>query len=196
MSYTNNSSGFNQQSQKRGQERTLVDNAIRAKTVLVIDGEANQKLGIMPFYEALQAAQERGLNLVQMAPASNGNPPTCKILDYGKFKYDESKKQKAAMKKQRESQVEEKEMTFRPDTAINDLRVKAKKVAEFLDAGARVRVSIRCHGREASHMNVVMDTFHAFIDLIPNGTYERIDGAGAEGGRVKIVSFKVFYKAE
>lgn len=193
MSYTNSSFTDSNHVNKKNTERTLVDNAIRAKTVLVIDGDTSEKLGIMPLYEALQKAAEAGVNLVQMSPGTNGNPPTCKIMDYGKFKYDESKKQKALLKKQRESQVEEKEMTLKPDTAINDLRIKAKKVMEFLDAGARVRVSIRCRGREATHLNVVMDKFREFIDLIPNSVASPINSPPADGP-VKIISFMVGYK--
>lgn len=191
MSFNNNS-GF---AQSKRPDRTLVDNAIRSKLVLVIDGETNSKLGVMPTYEAISLASGRGLNLVQMAPPTNGNPPTCKILDYGKFKYDESKKSKAAAKKQRESQVEEKEITFKPDTAINDLRIKAKKACEFLDAGARVRVSIRCKGREASLLHVVMDNFKTFLDLIPKGVATPVN-MPPEGGSVKVISFIVAYKPE
>jgi len=171
--------------------KILVDGAIRAKSVLVIDGETNEKLGVMPLHEALKKAADKGLNLMQMSPAYGGNPPTCKILDYGKFKYDESKKQKAMAKKQREMQIEEKEMTFKPDTAFNDLKIKAKKVKEFLDNGARVKVSIRCQGRESSHMNVVMDTMNTFMSFLPQASYESLAEPSTDT-RVKIIAFRVF----
>lgn len=149
-------------------DRIFVDGAIRAKTVLVINGEDGKNLGIMPTFKALAEARERGLNLVQMSMAAGNTPPTCKILDYGKFRYDESKKFKAQQKKQRESQIEDKEITFRPDTALNDLRVKAKKAIEFLDNGDRVKVTIKCVGREMTHPDVFRNTLNLFLSCIPN----------------------------
>lgn len=162
MSYNNNSG-------VKRSDRVFVDGAIRAKTVLVIDGESGKNLGTMPLFKALAEARERGLNLVQM-PGNAGRDvtPTCKILDYGKFRYDESKKLKAQQKKQRESQIEDKEITFRPDTALNDLRVKAKKAIEFLDNGDRVKVTIKCVGREVTHPDVFRATLGLFLDCIPN----------------------------
>lgn len=149
-------------------DRVFVDSAIRAKNVLVIDGESGDNLGVMPLFKALAEARERGLNLVQMSIGNNNSPPTCKILDYGKLKYDESKRLKAQQKKQRELQVEEREIVFRPDTAINDLRVKAKKALEFLDNGDKVKVTIKCTGREITHPEVFKNTLNIFVGLIPN----------------------------
>lgn len=151
-------------------DKVFVDGAIRAKTVLVIDGESGNNLGVMPLFKALNEARERGLNLVQMSPGNINTPPTCKVLDYGKLKYDESKKNKAQQKKQRESQIEDKEIVFRPDTALNDLKVKAKKTLEFLNEGNRVKVTIKCVGREANHPEVFKSTLAIFLGLIPNAT--------------------------
>ncbi len=158
---------YNTNSGKRS-DRVFVDSAIRAKMVLVIDGENGKNLGVMPLFKALNEARERGLNLVQMSSVTGNNPPTCKILDYGKFRYDESKKLKAQQKKQRESQIEDREITFRPDTALNDLKVKAKKASEFLDNGDRVKVTIKCAGREATHPDVFRATLKLFLECIPN----------------------------
>lgn len=149
-------------------DKIFVDGAIRAKMVLVIDGEEGVNLGVMPLFQALSNAKDRGLNLVQMSMAVGINPPTCKILDYGKFKYDESKKMKAQQKKQRESQVKDREIIFHPDTALNDLKVKAKKATEFLDDGDRVKVTIKCIGRESSHPEVFKNTLNLFLECIPN----------------------------
>lgn len=162
MSYNNSDS-------KKTQDRTFVDHAIRAKTVLVIDGINNENLGVMTLSEAIKKAFDQGLNLVQMSPSNNGKPPTCKILDYGKFKYDESKRIKAVQKKQREAQIEEKEIVFRPDTAIHDLKVKARKTIQFLKEGNKVTVTIKCVGREITHPDVFKSTFNSFMELIPNG---------------------------
>lgn len=145
----------------------LVDSQIRAKTVLVIDGESGENFGQMPLYKALQEAKDKGLNLVQI---SSGLTPTCKILDYGKMKFDEQKKAKLAAKKQRESRVDNKEICFKPDTAPNDLKIKAKKVKEFLDNGDRVKVTIECKGREATHPNVFKNTLNIFLSFLPGVT--------------------------
>lgn len=155
-------------------EKIFVDGAIRAKTVLVIDGESGDNLGVMPFLAALNEAKNRGLNLVQMSGVVGNTPPTCKIINYGKFRYDESKKNKAQQKKQRLSQVNDKELVFRPDTAINDLRVKAKKATEFLDNGDRVKVTIKCVGREVMHPDVFKNTLGIFLTLIANATAHSI----------------------
>lgn len=174
MSFETNSS------QKRNQNRTFVDHAIRARTVLVIDGETNENLGVMPLYEALDKASKRGLNLLQMGP---GNPPTCKILDYGKFKYDESKRLKAAQKKQRETQIEEKEISFKPDTAVNDLKIKAKKAAELMNDGANVRIHIRCMGRMAGHTHMVRQALETFLSFLPGLTAKSVSPpVGGERG--------------
>lgn len=146
-----------------------MDGAIRARTVLVIDSASNENLGLMSLGDALRRASEQGLNLMQMGAAQPGQPPTCKILDYGKFRYDESKRLKAQAKKQRESQIEEKEISFRPDTAINDLKTKARQAMEFLDEGAKVKINIRCRGREVNNSHHTMITVKQFIELIPNG---------------------------
>lgn len=164
--------------QPKRQDKIFVDGAIRAKTVLVIDGESNENLGLMPTYEALRRASERGLNLLQMSPVQGTQPPTCKIMDYGKYKYDESKRAKAQSKKQREAKVEDRELTFRPDTAIHDLEVKARKAIEFLDAGSRLKVTIKCRGREVTHPDVYRKTLSNFIQLIPHAIATPVSNDG------------------
>lgn len=161
MSYNNNNG-------LKRLDKVFVDDAIRAKMVLVIDGENGINQGIMPLASAIAEARNRGLNLVQMSASSKDLTPTCKILDYDKFRFDESKKFKLQQKKQRESQVEDKEITFRPDTALNDLQVKAKKAIDFLNNGDRVKVTIKCVGREATHPDVFRATFALFLKCIPN----------------------------
>jgi translation initiation factor IF-3 len=149
-------------------DRVYKDGDIRAPKVLCIDSEG-KNLGVIPTYEALKIATDQGLNLVQMAAPAAGRPPTAKILDYGKLKFDQSKKQKASEKKQRESEVKVKEMKFRPVTGANDLQIKAKKVEEFLAEGSRVKVSIVFRGREMSHRDVAIATLEEFMSMIPNG---------------------------
>jgi len=162
---------FNNQSvqSKRAPKKILVDHNIRARQVLVIDGDSNENLGLMPLHEALRKANDSGLNLVQMGPVPEGSWPTCKILDYGKYRFEESKREKALQKKQREAQIKEKEISFCPDTAINDLKIKAKKAVEFLDEGDKVRINIKCRGRESTHVHMIQQTLNSFVDCIPNG---------------------------
>lgn len=154
-----------QNNNSNSQATTIIDNNIRAKFVLVID-ETGANLGNMPTFKALQEARDRGLNLVQM---STGMTPTVKFMDYGKFKFEESKKIKAQLKKQREAAVDEKEICFHPKTAENDLRIKAKKAVEFLKDGDRVKIIIKCVGREPQHLDIVNNTLNTFLKYVPNG---------------------------
>lgn len=156
---------FNDNSSFKRQDKIAVDRAIRAKNVLVIDGDTN--LGVLSLQEALKLASDRGLNLMQVPSTITNGTPTCKILDYGKFRYEESKRSKAILKKQRESQIEEKEIVFKPDTALNDLKTKARKAIEFLDNGAKLKITIKCVGREISHPDVFSRKLDEFLELIP-----------------------------
>jgi translation initiation factor IF-3 len=142
--------------------RVPVGHQIRARSVLVLDGEDN--VGEMSLHDAIRLAESKGLDLVQF---SKGEVPTCKVLDYGKFKYETSKKQKVSDRKQRESEIKVKEIKFRPDTAENDLRIKAKKTQAFLDDGCRVRVSIMFRGRESTLQAIARKTLGTFLSLLP-----------------------------
>lgn len=148
----------------------FVGKQIRAAKVLCIDNN-NANRGIIPLYEALRIAEDSGLDLVQMNNGNKGSPPTCKIMNYGKFKYEQSKKDKEAAKKQRESEVKTKEIKFRPSTDINDLRVKAKHAEKFLNEGHRVKVSLVFKGREISHQDLGRETFNVFVDLLPDADF-------------------------
>ncbi|MDI6851765.1 MAG: translation initiation factor IF-3 [bacterium] len=131
---------------KRNKEELYrVNEKIRAYEVRVI-GPDGSHLGIMKTKDALKLAYEYGLDLVEVSP--NANPPVCKILDYGKLKYEEQKKQKEAKKRQ---QGEVREITMSPRISDHDLNVKLKKIREFLEDGSKVRVIIRFKGRELVH---------------------------------------------
>lgn len=119
---------------------------IRVPEVLVID-DAGNKLGVMDTRRALEMARERGLDLVEVAPGVR--PPVCKILDYGKLKYAEAKKQKEAKKKQ--VSVTVKEIQLRPRTEDHDLETKFRHIAEFLTRGDKVRVILMFRGREMAY---------------------------------------------
>lgn len=164
-------------------ERVFINNSIRVPKVLVID-DAGKNLGVLPTYEALKIAVERGLDLVQMSPPRGGMPPTCKILDYGKYKYTQSKNTRAAERKQRESEVKTKEICFRPVTDDNDLRIKAKKTQEFLHEGDKVKIVIKFRNREASHKEVAMNTFNYFLDLV--GDFILLSAPSMEGSKALV----------
>jgi translation initiation factor IF-3 len=139
--------------------------------VLLIDGDG-EKQGEMPLDAALQAAQEAGLDLVEVSP--NANPPVCKIVDYGKLKYQEQKKKAEAKKKQKTQDV--KEIKMRPNIDIHDYQVKTKAMTRFFEEGDKVKVTLRFRGREMAHqdrgmivMNRVRDDFGdvAKVELEP-----------------------------
>jgi translation initiation factor IF-3 len=117
--------------------------------VRVIDDEGKQ-LGVMPTAEALELARSKDLNLVEVA--ANAVPPVCRILDYGKFKYEEEKKERAAKKHQHTSEL--KELRLRPRTDDHDLEVRARAARKFLEDGHKVRLVVRFRGRESTHPEV------------------------------------------
>ena len=103
---------------------------------------------------------------MQISYSRQDNVPACKILDYGKYKYDLSKKQKDISKKQRENKVKTKEVKFRPNTGINDLKVKAKKTISFLEQGHKVKVSVKFKGRELNLRGVGYSKLDEFLNLV------------------------------
>ncbi|HRI67298.1 MAG TPA: translation initiation factor IF-3 [Polyangium sp.] len=123
-----------------------INQRIRVPEIRVI-GEAGEMLGIMPTHEALRRAQERGLDLVEVNPKAD--PPVCKILDFGKYKYDEKKK--AREQKRKQSVVEIKEIKLRPKTDDHDLQFKTRAAIRFIEAGHKVKFTVRFRGREITH---------------------------------------------
>ncbi|MEZ4298140.1 MAG: translation initiation factor IF-3 [Polyangiaceae bacterium] len=123
-----------------------INNRIRVPEVRVVDDDGSM-LGVVPTHEALRRAQERGLDLVEVNPKAD--PPVCKILDFGKYKYDEKKKAKEAKRKQ--TTVEIKEIKLRPKTDDHDLAFKARAARRFLEAGHKVKFTVRFRGREITH---------------------------------------------
>ena len=126
-----------------------INEEIIDKEVRLIDDEGNQ-LGIMSAEEALKIATERELDLVKIAPGSN--PPVCRIMDYGKFRFEQAKKEKEAKKNQRV--IEIKEIRMSPSIDTNDLNTKLKNAQKFLADGDRVKVSVRFRGREMAHTEI------------------------------------------
>lgn len=124
---------------------------IRAPRVLLID-QHGEKQGVMPTSAALEAAEEAGLDLVQIVATSD--PPVCKILDYGKHRFQEQKKKAEARKRQKI--VELKEIKLRPNIDTHDYEVKAKAMHRFFDEGDKVKVTLRFRGREMAHPELGM----------------------------------------
>lgn len=126
-----------------------INEQIRVREVRLIDDEGEQK-GIVPTIEALSMAKERSLDLVEVAPTAN--PPVCKILDYGKYRFETEKKLRDSKKKQKLLKI--KEIRMQPKIGSGDLDFKSKHIQEFLNEGNKVKVTVRFRGRELAHTNL------------------------------------------
>jgi translation initiation factor IF-3 len=129
-----------------------VNQAIRSKEVRVID-DAGKQVGVMAAFEALRLAQERNLDLVEVAP--NATPPVCRIIDFGKYMYERTKKEREAKKGQK--QIEIKELRIRPKTNWYHTGFKLKRVRQFLADGNKIRVRVLFRAREISHIAIGRD---------------------------------------
>jgi translation initiation factor IF-3 len=138
-----------------------VNRDIRAPQIRVIDDEGAM-LGVMSVPEALRLAEDKGLDLIEIAPTAT--PPTCKIMDYGKYKYENKKKAAVARKKQ--VIVTVKEVQMRPRTDIHDFETKMRNARRFLLAGDKVKVNMRFMGREMAHQELGMAQMRRAIDFV------------------------------
>ena len=129
-----------------------VNDKIRAPEVRLIGAEG-ENLGVVTPARAMQYAEEAGLDLVEISP--NATPPVCKIMDFGKFKYETQKREAEARKKQKT--IEVKEIKFRPGTDTHDYDVKMRSVKKFLEEGDKVKVTLRFRGREMAHQEIGME---------------------------------------
>jgi len=126
--------------------QTRVNERIRIREVRLIDDQGNQ-IGIIPTREALEMARERGLDLVEVAP--NAVPPVCRLMDYGKFRYEQSRKERESRKSQHVTRV--KEVRIEPKIGDHDLETKGRQAARFLEAGDKVKLSVLFRGRSITH---------------------------------------------
>ena len=140
-----------------------INQDIKVPRVLLID-QNGEKQGIMPTSAALEAAEEAGLDLVEVSPTAD--PPVCKILDYGKYRFQEQKKKAEARKKQKV--VEIKEIKMRPNIDTHDYDVKMKAIKRFFDDGDKVKVTLRFRGREMAHQELGMK----LLDQVKGDTVE------------------------
>lgn len=136
-----------------------INEEIQDKEVRVIAGEGEQ-LGVMSVEEAMKIADERNLDLVKVAPMAQ--PPVCKIMDYGKYRFDQMKREKEARKNQRT--IETKEVRLSLNIDVHDFETKLKQTKKFVEAGNKVKVSIRFRGREMAHQSIGLETMKRFSD--------------------------------
>ena len=139
----------------------MINGQIRDKEVRVI-GENGEQLGIMSSREAMKLAQEAELDLVRIAPKAQ--PPVCKIIDYGKYRYELARKEKEAKKKQKT--VEVKEVRLSPNIETNDLNTKVNNAKKFISKGNKVKVTLRFRGREMAHMQQSKHILDDFAKLL------------------------------
>lgn len=139
----------------------MINERIRDKEVRVVSADGEQ-LGVMSAKDAMQMAREADLDLVKIAP--NAKPPVCKIIDYGKYRYEQARKEKEAKKKQRTMEV--KEVRLSPNIDTNDLNTKANQARKFLSKGDRVKVTLRFRGREMAHVNYSKQILDSFCEKL------------------------------
>jgi len=148
---------------------TRINEDIRVPEVRVIDDEGEQ-IGVVPIAEALSLADEKELDLVEVSP--DAKPPVCRIMDHGKYLFEENKRKHAAKKKQK--QVHVKEVKFRPGTEEGDYQVKLRNLIRFLGNGDRAKVTLRFRGREMAHQDLGMNLLKRVqADLEELGTVEQ-----------------------
>ncbi|WP_036243049.1 MULTISPECIES: translation initiation factor IF-3 [Megasphaera] len=136
-----------------------INEQIRAREVRVVS-DTNEQLGVMSLRSALQIAEERRLDLVEVA--TNAKPPVCRIMDYGKYRYEQQKREKEAKKKQKVLTL--KEVKLRPNIEDHDFNVKKKAAEKFLGEGSKVKVTIMFRGREMSHPELGRNLLIRFAD--------------------------------
>ena len=142
----------------------MINERIRDREVRLVS-ESGEQLGIMSSMEALKLAREADLDLVKIAP--NAKPPVCKIIDYGKYRYELARKEKEAKKKQKTMEV--KEVRLSPNIDTNDLNTKANQARKFITKGDKVKVTLRFRGREMAHVNYskqILDSFYERLEDI------------------------------
>jgi translation initiation factor IF-3 len=149
--------------------QTRVNERIRIREVRLID-EEGQQVGIIPTRDALEMARQRGLDLVEVAP--NAVPPVCRLMDYGKFRYEQSRKERESRRHQHV--VELKEVRIRPKIDDHDLATKGRQAAKFLDAGDKVKLTVLFRGREMAHPDIGRGLLDQLADqLRPHGSVEQ-----------------------
>lgn len=141
----------------------LINEQIRVSQVLVI-GPNGEQVGVKPISDAQTLANYAGLDLVLINP--NGNPPVCKVMDYNKYKYERSKKEKEALKRQKQTLSELKEFRLSPTIDVGDFETKLRNVRKYIEKGDKVKVVIRFKGRQMAHTELGRDVLVKFADRL------------------------------
>ncbi|MBQ4440457.1 MAG: translation initiation factor IF-3 [Kiritimatiellae bacterium] len=158
-------------------QTTRVNYKIRVPQVRVIDQNGTM-IGVMSTRDAQRMAEDRGLDLVEITP--NAMPPVCKIMDYGKFKYEESIREKQARKAQKVQKV--KEIKFHPGTDTNDFEMKLRQIRSFLKDGCKVKLSLQYRGRENAHRELGEDVINRVLECLKDECF--VEQAPKTLGRV------------
>lgn len=164
------------------EKQTRINKSIRAKNVLLID-EQGKNVGSVRLFKALDMASDVGLDLVEVS--SNRGTPVCRIMDYGKWRYEQSKR----IKKNKSNSNKQilKEVKFRPNTGDNDLSYRAKQVDQFITSGYKVKLCVRFKGRELEHMyHTGKDLLERFLGLV-SVNYKMVGTAKAEGRNITLI---------
>ena len=150
---------MNTKGRKGAQNEHRLNDEITADTVRVLGSESQQE-GIYPIEHALEMAETSGVDLIEVVP--NATPPVCRVMDYGKFQFEDQKKKKAAKQKQQTASL--KEITMRPGTEENDYQVKLRKIKQFIEKGSKVKITVRFRGRELAHKDVGMEQLDRIVE--------------------------------
>lgn len=155
-----------------------VNERIRAREVRLIDENGGQ-VGVVSFREALETARERGLDVIEVSPTAN--PPVCRIMDYGKYKYELGKREREAQKKQRMTEI--KGIRMRPGTDEHDLQFKLRNAVRFLKDGHKVKVTVIFRSREFTHPEFARDSLQKMADVVKEENVGTIEKPASMEGR-------------
>lgn len=142
-------------------QKARINWRIRVPQVRLID-EQGQQVGVLPTFQAQQMAEERGLDLVEVAP--NADPPVCRLMDYGKHRYDQAKKDREARKNQKV--VELKEIRMKPNTDDHDIETKSNQARRFLEEGDKVKFTVRFKGRQLAHPDIGINMLQSVAEML------------------------------
>lgn len=157
-----------------------INRQIRAREVFVIDSDGTQK-GAMNTYDAVRLAEDEGLDLVEVSP--NANPPVCRILDFGKYRYEQEKRLRDAKKNQVVTKI--KEIRMQPKIEKHDIETKSKFIGDFIAEGNKVKISIRFHGREMAHPEMGEQALQKILEtLAANNVEYNLDRPPVMEGRM------------
>lgn len=171
--------------ERRHENRVLSNREIRAREVRLINADGSN-LGIVPYFRALNTAEEQDLDLILINPGTN--PPVCKIGDVGKYKYDLQKRQKEQDRKLRESRIETKEVQLRPGIDKHDLDIKIKHIKEWLEDGDKVKIVIKFRGREMANVGSAGSIIDNIMSHVPNAKLE--GNSELQGNRLTATLFQ------